>query len=197
MMLHDRLTSEKVETIWDPLWFLRPGPVCNSYHLIRALTPYFLITLRSPRGSTFASRKSRELDPLLHPPPQWRDSPGDQRMMRHAVFGVIRHLIISPSTPNDRLFEAPPPHHSIQIIPSSSSPLNGIIFDLTRRNGGNVHTRGIVSITSSSVIGPYVPQNAADLESNSPFYSENVPNSWICYDFKNMRITPSHYSIRS
>jgi hypothetical protein len=75
--------------------------------------------------------------------------------------------------------------------------LNGIISHLTRRNGGHVHTCGIVSITSSSVTIPYVAQNAADLESNSLFWTQNVPSSWICCDFKNMRIRRSHYSIRS
>jgi hypothetical protein len=29
------------------------------------------------------------------------------------------------------------------------------------------------------------------------FYSQNTPNSWICYDFKDMRVTLTHYSVRS
>jgi hypothetical protein len=29
------------------------------------------------------------------------------------------------------------------------------------------------------------------------FYTQNTPNSWICYDFKDMRVALTHYSVRS
>jgi hypothetical protein len=29
------------------------------------------------------------------------------------------------------------------------------------------------------------------------FCTQNTPNSWICYDFKDMRVTLTHYSVRS
>jgi hypothetical protein len=84
----------------------------------------------------------------------------------------------SPSIPSDRLLEpSPPPRRGTQFVPSSSSPLNGIISHLTRRNGGHVHTCGIVLTTSSSVTILYVAQNAADLELNSLFWTQNIPSS--------------------
>jgi hypothetical protein len=39
--------------------------------------------------------------------------------------------------------------------------------------------------------------NAVGLEANSFFQSLNMPNLWICDDFKNMSIKPSHRTIRS
>jgi hypothetical protein len=94
-----------------------------------------------------------------------------------------------------------------QFIPLD--PLSGIIAHLTRRCGGNVHDRGVVQITSS---GTYeearwcAAMNAADLAVDSAFWSghrwpgENIShsrNTWICYDFRDWKIIPTHYSIRS
>jgi hypothetical protein len=52
----------------------------------------------------------------------------------------------------------------------------------------------------------YAAKNAADLETGWIFHSayrdpsENIPhtpNNWICYDFKERRIVPTHYTIRT
>jgi hypothetical protein len=99
---------------------------------------------------------------------------------------------------------------------------DGIIAHLTRECGGNVHDRNVVEVTSGSFekethgsnthSGAYnnnpddAAKNAADLETNSQFTSayrprsENIPhtrNNWICYDFKERRIVPTHYTIRT
>jgi hypothetical protein len=81
---------------------------------------------------------------------------------------------------------------------------DGIIGYLTREWGGNVHDRKIVDITSST---PWsnedrcAAKNAADLSSGSYFQSwegcGGPRENWICYDFKDRRIVPTHYAIRS
>jgi hypothetical protein len=88
---------------------------------------------------------------------------------------------------------------------------DGIIAHLTRKCGGNVHDRRVVDVTSGSFeketeSASNVARNAADLE-NVPIFqsayrdsSENIPhtpNNWICYNFKQRRIVPSHYAIRT
>jgi hypothetical protein len=78
-----------------------------------------------------------------------------------------------------------------------------------------VHDRHVVDITSGSfeketygVNDPVVlpGKNAADLETDSAFYSayrsqqneiQHARNNWLCYDFKEMRILPTHYTIRT
>jgi hypothetical protein len=98
---------------------------------------------------------------------------------------------------------------------------DGIIAHLTRECGGNVHKRHIVDVTSGSFEketfganphsgayynNPLFAENAADLETFSCFLSayrekkEDIPhtrNNWICYDFKEKRIMPTHYTIRT
>ena len=77
-----------------------------------------------------------------------------------------------------------------------TQPLDGIIAHLTRECGGNVHNKGVVKVTSSggSSCGC---GDAVDLGSYRSFLSKNSPNSWICYDFRERRVTPTSYSIRS
>jgi hypothetical protein len=93
---------------------------------------------------------------------------------------------------------------------------DGIIAHLTRECGGNVHDRHVVDVTSGSFekeapqsggLNPWNrAKNTAELDADSSFYSphrdpekEAIPhmkNNWVCYDFKNRRIVPTHYAIR-
>jgi hypothetical protein len=99
---------------------------------------------------------------------------------------------------------------------------DGIIAHLTRECGGNVHEPQVVEVTCGSFeketwgtnphSGAYdnhpnnAGKNAADLETNSRFTSAcrgnwaDIPhtrNNWLCYDFKEKRIVPTHYTIRA
>jgi hypothetical protein len=87
---------------------------------------------------------------------------------------------------------------SFPLIPGS--PLNGIIHHLTLECGGNVHDRGVVSITADR---PWddssgcAAKNIADLEANSVFYCADAADMWVCYDFKARKVALTDYSIRS
>jgi hypothetical protein len=77
-------------------------------------------------------------------------------------------------------------------------PLEGIINFLTQRGDGNAHGSGLIS---ASALNTYnkdcAARNAADLTTKSHFYSGNQPNQWLMYDFKQMRITISGYTLRT
>jgi hypothetical protein len=77
------------------------------------------------------------------------------------------------------------------------NPLEGIISYLTRKYGGNVHDRGIVTISSKSIDddGPKTFSFLADLTSIEQFGSKNEPGQWICWDFHEMRVRPTHYTV--
>lgn len=85
----------------------------------------------------------------------------------------------------------------------SKSPnnLKGIIHYLTKECGGNVHEKHVVEVTASSTLNNdsnFSPKNAVDLEdSNRYFASNNSQNSWLKYDFKDKKIVPTHYTIRT
>jgi hypothetical protein len=79
-------------------------------------------------------------------------------------------------------------------------PLSGIITYLTRKHSGNVHDRGIVTLTASSQTEAAANRpirNLADLNTACNFWTRNESNQWICWNFKGLRIIPSHYTIMS
>jgi hypothetical protein len=88
---------------------------------------------------------------------------------------------------------------------------DGIIGHLTRAWHGNVHDLGIVQVTSGSFEkatnpGSGVPQCSVDLDNELSFSSafrradyeiNPTKNNWLCYDFREGRILPTHYAIRT
>jgi hypothetical protein len=77
---------------------------------------------------------------------------------------------------------------------------DGIISCLTRKHRGNVHHKGIMTIDSKSVDDDdpeYAPANVADLISEFDFNSKSGQSQWICWNFHEMRVRPTHYTITS
>jgi hypothetical protein len=85
---------------------------------------------------------------------------------------------------------------AVPAFPFTRAPFNGVISYLTVKCSGNVHDRGVVEITASSVSYTDYPRNTADLGTNSDFWSEDEPGQWICLDFKTLRIEPTHNTIQ-
>ncbi|OHT05204.1 hypothetical protein TRFO_27141 [Tritrichomonas foetus] len=100
--------------------------------------------------------------------------------------------LISQHSFNSRYHIKAIPYHQ-----ETSNRFCGIIHHLTEECGDNVHDKGIVNVTSSSVHISLYSLNAADLENKNQLHPNKIrTNSWICYDFKEKRIQPTHYSIR-
>ena len=82
------------------------------------------------------------------------------------------------------------------ILNMTGDPQQGIIASLTRNCGGNVHEEGLVEVTASGCRFGSL-KNVVQLGTNSYFRSNDEPNSWICYDFKTRRVTPTSYMLIS
>lgn len=53
-------------------------------------------------------------------------------------------------------------------------------------------------MTAYHEISPYFAKNAVDLDNvQSQVITNSERNSWLMYDFKNLKVRPTHYSIRS
>jgi hypothetical protein len=86
---------------------------------------------------------------------------------------------------------------------------DGIIAHLTRKCRGNVHDNKVVEATSSEPFddGPSsAARNLAAMGDKTLFNSAfrqraddiaHTRNNWVCYDFKQTTIVPSHYAIRT
>ena len=113
-----------------------------------------------------------------------------ERVLRDELQGEIKRLDAAVKVATDPL----PP--GFQFAYDSSQPLKGIIAHLTSECGGNVHEKGVVEVTASSCHSGGA-KCVAELGTGSFFYSENEKDSWIRYDFKDRRVAPTSYSIRT
>jgi hypothetical protein len=82
---------------------------------------------------------------------------------------------------------------------SELGSFDGIISYLTKKHCGHVVDRDVISITASSVASAqtYRLHLLVDFQSQTGFATKDLPNSWICYDFKSLRINLTDYSIQA
>jgi hypothetical protein len=78
---------------------------------------------------------------------------------------------------------------------------DGIIAYLTKKHDGDVQETTIVSVTSRSLSEDrkYALTGVTNLASNSwpRFYSQDWSCQWVRWDFQDLRIRPTHYTVRS
>jgi hypothetical protein len=100
-----------------------------------------------------------------------------------------------PSTSSSSTKPTPDPQVGVEIPITTAKSLDGIIAYLTKEHGGNVHEKGIVNVTSKSVDSGS-PKMVAD-QTNLYFRSEDEPGQWLCWDFRQMRVRPTYYTIHA
>jgi hypothetical protein len=76
------------------------------------------------------------------------------------------------------------------------SAWSGLISHLTELSGGNVHAKGLVAIGCSSN-GHNECWDVVNYDWNSYWCTRNSPNEWIQFDFKDRRVSLSHYALKS
>jgi hypothetical protein len=107
-------------------------------------------------------------------------------------------LSVSISFPSER-FQSHIDSISCPYSTTKSDNLNGFISFLTRKHSCHVLDSNVISITASGVFNARdCPlRHVADFGNRTYFITQSIPNSWICYDFKDMRVSLTHYSVRS
>jgi hypothetical protein len=76
----------------------------------------------------------------------------------------------------------------------------GIFGYLRQKCQGNVHTKGIVIIKSSSVDSDsplYLPKNVVDGRFDTVFGTKHLRDSWISFKFARMTVILEHYTLRT
>lgn len=78
-------------------------------------------------------------------------------------------------------------------LPRGDSNFDGIIKFLVDESNGDISEK--VGLTASS--NQDYCKNVTQYNTNSDYQSKNEPNGWICFDFKDKRIIPTNYQIKS
>lgn len=80
-------------------------------------------------------------------------------------------------------------------FPKGTEDFDGIIRYL-QKSSKNIKDE--IEITSSSIWNNnWVPDNVIQYDNNRPFVSQNLQDSSICFQFKNYKVIPTCYTIRS
>jgi hypothetical protein len=88
---------------------------------------------------------------------------------------------------------------SIEYVMNDDARLEGIISYLTRKHSGNVHSNGIVTITSNYPSAGNEDQSIEELAEfgrNSSFTTKAGTAHWFCWDFGELRVGLNGYTIR-
>lgn len=80
---------------------------------------------------------------------------------------------------------------------SEGKNFSGILNHFMNKSNGNISN--CVNITASSFCSTgFEPENVVLYNNQNKYYhSNNLPNSWICFDFKDHRVNLTNYSIRT
>ena len=96
------------------------------------------------------------------------------------------------------------PDENVIMVPFDnkfSNRFNGILTKLGNGNPMNLISNKVVNVTMSSILGDhenYQPQNVLNYSNDIIIiYTKKQPNSWLCIDFINHKVSPPHYSMKS
>lgn len=129
--------------------------------------------------------------------------------MSNKIWQKINQYIRSQFTMNKYTFN-PENHHYlykdyiyIEYDGNENNRFKGLINHLTNQCNGNVYEKGIIDIKSTKEYeekfnnSHHSPQFVVDLNNRNYYHSICKEGAWLKYDFKDRKVHPTKYSIRS
>lgn len=123
-------------------------------------------------------------------------------LSKRLEYGIKIPMMTSNETNKNRYSQRLKASHNNKNLNLKSNQndneFNGILNFL--RNSANGHLENEVNITASSTYTwSQLPRCVANFDSNQKnyFISNNIPNSWIKFEFKNVRVRTTGYTIKS
>lgn len=85
----------------------------------------------------------------------------------------------------------------IKLKYTPGNDFNGIIHYLTNKTHGNIHDNGTIQVTSDCSGSSGHPKNLLHPEGREIYNSNGSTTAWVCFDFKDMKVKLSNYTIKS
>jgi hypothetical protein len=113
-------------------------------------------------------------------------------LLNHPLWQSLRSRLLLPVSekPSTRVI-------GVHRNPQPRAPLDGIMAHLATKCGGNVADKHVVEVMASSHYDRNMPKNAADVTVNTIWESISGQDAWLRYNFRDMRLRVTHYSLRS
>jgi hypothetical protein len=163
----------------------------------------------SPKAGDTSSDGDKAASPKPVPPVQQQPTPRPSPPTPTQLPPSDRHMPSpSPKPPaKPQPTSEPPPSvccsqkspSKVEIPMKGSRSKDGIISYLTTKHRGNLQEKGLVTISSKSVSDTAKHVLSVNTLHSGVvyFYSKNEPGQWVCWDFREMRIRLTHYTIGS
>ncbi|KAK8835519.1 hypothetical protein M9Y10_044361 [Tritrichomonas musculus] len=119
----------------------------------------------------------------------------DPTQMTNPLWGTLCNRFLDKHSNDDRYSK--PKGKMFLFNGNKSESFHGIIHHLTKECGGNVSDKGVVSVLSCPERSSDPGKNAVDFDTESNVITDNTINSFLVYDFKDKKVKPTNYSIRS
>jgi hypothetical protein len=108
-----------------------------------------------------------------------------------SISNLLRHSVGDPPPYSSRFIQ-----RLLEFRFREGFPFSGMISYLTSCCGGNIHEKEIVDVTSSGDAWNHCYQ-VANFGWKDYWSTKNVPDSWICFDFKEQSVSLSDYTLKS
>ncbi|OHS94083.1 F5/8 type C domain containing protein [Tritrichomonas foetus] len=108
-------------------------------------------------------------------------------------LNITKRLILPVYPPADTLRYT---KKDVMFNLKEEEPFSGICAYLNKKCGGNAHDKGLISMSSSS-IGINQPSQIIDFGWEGDWGTKNKPNSWLMFDFNNLSVELTGYSLMS
>ena len=109
---------------------------------------------------------------------------------------LVELLLTSKKNEEQEKSKAKKIGHLYEYDGNPSHRFEGIIQHLRGPEKRNPNDTGIINVTSSPVLNNCYPKYAVDFDSDQYFLSDDG-NDWLKYDFKDKKIRPTRYSIKT
>ena len=125
----------------------------------------------------------------------------DNSEIKNSMTSVVRKIIESEEIlkkmkSNPGAFSNPGTPSKQILAQYNGQPYNGIFAKLSELAKGDPHLKKVINVTASSSDRNEAYQ-ITDSRWNDFFFTEDIPNSWILFDFKDKKVHLTNYTLRT
>ncbi|OHS93605.1 F5/8 type C domain containing protein [Tritrichomonas foetus] len=124
----------------------------------------------------------------------------DNNELKNSMTSIVRKIIESEESlkriknmPASSGVSSPVKHI---IVTYNGQPYNGMFAKLAEMANGDPHLKKLINVSASSSDRNEAYQ-ITDSHWNDFFFTEDIPNSWILFDFKDKKVHLTHYTLRT
>ena len=190
---NDHLKTKNDDSLFDFINKLFEDDDCDKFNRISLYEKIYIKNLKKEKMREFLDCiKASKMTSIL-----WENL---KDFICPKMNEIPQNMVNSPRESDQKII---PP--KVVNVPYESDKFKGIITKLGNGTAKNAFIKGVINITSNTnASDSYIPSKALEYDNNNYYlsydtgsYSTEGHTEWLCVDFKERKVKPSHYSIKS